>query len=104
MVGKQINLVHPGQLIRKGCNCLNLIRRIVKGGNHRNPDAKACLTGCRNLSRILQHQLIAFACKLFMFFAIDVFDIHQVMVEVGKNLLDNLPFRTAHALHCSIDT
>ena len=104
MVRKQVNTLHAGQGIRKPCNFFNFLFRIIKGGNNRHPDNQLCLPALRDLTGIFQHQFIAFSRKFLMLPAVHMFDIHQILIQPGKKLVNSLHRSAGHAFHRRIDS
>ena len=103
VVGKQVDLLHPGEGVRKPGDGPDFLRGGIEGGDHGHPDAKAGLAGGGDFLHVLQHQLIAFSGKLFVFGAVHMFDIAEIVVEPGQNFPDHLPLGAGHTLHGGVD-
>lgn len=83
---------------------LDLFHRIIECRNNRNTDHQSGFSVERNFPCIFQHQSVSPSCKLLMFFLVHMFDIHQIYIQVRKNLFDLFPGSTCHALYCGINT
>ena len=98
-----MDLVYTWKGCRKSGDCLDLFHRIIESRNNRNADHQSGLAIECNLSCILQHQSVGPSCEFLMFFLIHMLDIHQIHIQIGKNLFDLFPGGTGHTLHGCVD-
>ena len=99
-----MNFVYARKGCRKSGDRLDLFHRIIECRNNRNTDHQSSFSVERNFPCIFQHQSVSPSCKLLMFFLVHMFDIHQIYIQVRKNLFDLFPGSTCHALYCGINT
>ena len=104
MIRQKMYFLHTIELIRKYGDILNFFFTAVKRGNHRHSYDKICHMCYCDLSRIFKHQFIGSSGEYTMFFPIHMLDVHQIGVQIRKNLFYCSKRGTSHALHCCIDS